>query len=113
VPRLRNLNEWLAVEPAWQALTAWQVGQALGPGTAPVTGGMGGFGLARGTPSGVALGAAGFLEDFGVTAGTALDPIQLGAGREVVAVMTAGKMPGDLEVNDHVSVSFLGDASHR
>jgi len=113
VPRLLELNEWLAAEPAWQALAAWEVSQALCPGAAPVTDDMFRFRPACSTSGGVALGAAGFLEGFGVTAGTAFDSLQFGAGREVIAVMTAGKVAGDFEVNDHVSVSFSGNASHR
>ena len=81
----------------------------MGPGAAPVSGG-GGLGFARSTPSGIALGAAGFLVGLSVAAGTALDPVQLSAGGEVGTVVAASQMPGDLEVNDHVSVSFLWGA---
>ena len=35
------LHEWLPTEAPWQTLQAGQVGEALGPRTAPVAGGVG------------------------------------------------------------------------
>ena len=103
---LNSSDKWLPAETSWQALQPRQIGEALRPGTAPVHGSMG-FGFARGTAGGVALGAARFFVGVGIAAGAAFYSVQLGAGREVGAVMAASQMPGDLEVSDHVSVSFL------
>ena len=96
------LHEWLPTEAPWQTLQAGQVGEPLGPRAAPVAGGVGFSAAGR-----VALGAVRFFVRVGVAAGTALDPVQLGAGEEVGAVVAAGKMAGDLEVNDRMSISFL------
>ena len=104
--QVNSSDKWLPAETPWQALQPRQVSEALRPGTTPVYGSMG-FGLARGAAGGIALGAARFFVGVGIAAGAAFDSVQLGARREVGAVMAASQMPGDLEVSDHVSVSFL------
>jgi hypothetical protein len=103
---LNSSDKWLPAETAWQALQTRQVGEALCPGTAPVNSGMG-FGFARRAAGGIALGAARVFVGVGIAAGAAFDSVQIGAGREIGAVMAASQMPGDLEVSDHLSVSFL------
>ncbi len=97
--RVQAYTKGWPLNPLGRTLQPWQVGETLGPGAAPVSGG-GGLGFARSTPSGIALGAAGFLVGLSVAAGTALDPVQLSAGGEVGTVVAASQMPGDLEVND-------------
>jgi hypothetical protein len=68
---------------------------------------MDGFCLASGATGRVAFVLARLFVSIGIATASAFDPIQFSGGGEVVALVSAGQMPAEFEVGDHLNASFV------
>ncbi|MNP38986.1 hypothetical protein D3C76_1325370 [compost metagenome] len=101
----------LAMKTAGQALQPRHGRQAFNPGGAPVVGGVLRLGLTRRTAGSITLLTSRVLVGIGVATTAAFDAVELAGRDQIVAMVAASQVAGDLVVSDHWDCAL--HSSHR
>lgn len=103
---IKRLHKRLPEKAPWQALRTRQSGQACDPFRTPVRCTVVSLGVARCTPSSIALGFARIFVGIGVAAAAAFDAIEFLARGKVAALVTTSQVPVYFEMDNDASVSW-------